>query len=82
MAAAEDIATWDAEAEAFDEPADHGLRDPQAGSVRVFGMPPTVRRARGRMGAMLQDTTGPPGLTVAETVRLTQHLYPRPAPVS
>lgn len=59
-----------------------GLRDPQAGSVRVFGMPPTVRRARGRMGAMLQDTTGPPGLTVAETVRLTQHLYPRPAPVS
>jgi SAM-dependent methyltransferase len=26
--AADDIATWDAEADAFDEPADHGLRDP------------------------------------------------------
>jgi ubiquinone/menaquinone biosynthesis C-methylase UbiE len=28
VAADDDIATWDAEAEAFDEPADHGLRDP------------------------------------------------------
>jgi ubiquinone/menaquinone biosynthesis C-methylase UbiE len=28
MASAEDVATWDAEAEGFDEPADHGLRDP------------------------------------------------------
>ena len=55
-----------------------GLRDPQTGSVRVLGMPPTARRARARMGAMLQDTTGPEGLTVQETIRLTQHLYPRP----
>lgn len=53
-----------------------GLRDPSVGTISVFGLPPTVRRARARMGAMLQDTTGPPGLTVAETVRLTQHLYP------
>jgi SAM-dependent methyltransferase len=28
MSAAEDVETWDAEAETFDEPADHGLRDP------------------------------------------------------
>lgn len=28
MARADDIAAWDAEAETFDEPADHGLRDP------------------------------------------------------
>lgn len=28
MATADDIAAWDAEAEAFDGPADHGLRDP------------------------------------------------------
>lgn len=28
VAAADDIATWDAEAETFDEAADHGLRDP------------------------------------------------------
>lgn len=28
MATDDDIATWDAEAESFDEPADHGLRDP------------------------------------------------------
>ena len=28
MATAEDIAVWDAEADSFDEPADHGLRDP------------------------------------------------------
>jgi ubiquinone/menaquinone biosynthesis C-methylase UbiE len=31
MATADEIASWDAEAEAFDEPADHGLRD---GAVR------------------------------------------------
>ena len=59
-----------------------GLRDPHAGSVRVFGMSPTARRARARMGAMLQDTTGPTGLTVVETVRLTQHLYPTAFPVA
>ncbi|MFC6706011.1 ATP-binding cassette domain-containing protein [Flexivirga alba] len=58
-----------------------GLRDPSSGTVRAFGMPPTARRARARMGAMLQETTGPPGLTVAETVRLTQHLYPRTTPI-
>lgn len=28
MRNADDVAAWDAEAEAFDEPADHGLRDP------------------------------------------------------
>jgi SAM-dependent methyltransferase len=28
MATADEIASWDAEADAFDEPADHGLRDP------------------------------------------------------
>ncbi len=28
MADADDIASWDAEADTFDEPADHGLRDP------------------------------------------------------
>lgn len=59
-----------------------GLRDPSAGTVRAFGMPPTARRARARMGAMLQDTTGPGGLTVAETVRLTQHLYPASTPLA
>ncbi|GGB16992.1 ABC transporter ATP-binding protein [Flexivirga endophytica] len=59
-----------------------GLRDPSAGTVRAFGMPPTARRARARMGAMLQDTTGPVGLTVAETVQLTQHLYPQATPLA
>lgn len=29
MASDADIAVWDAEADAFDEPADHGLRDPK-----------------------------------------------------
>jgi hypothetical protein len=28
MTSRDDIALWDAEAEAFDEAADHGLRDP------------------------------------------------------
>ena len=59
-----------------------GLRDPSSGTVRAFGMPPTARRARARMGAMLQETTGPPGLTVAETIRLTQHLYPVNTPAT
>ncbi|MEQ6903286.1 class I SAM-dependent methyltransferase [Nocardioides sp. YIM 152588] len=30
MTSSDDIAMWDAEADAFDEPADHGLRDPVA----------------------------------------------------
>lgn len=59
-----------------------GLRDPSSGTVSAFGMPPTARRARARMGAMLQDTTGPVGLTVAETVRLTQQLYPVSTPLA
>ena len=28
MKAEDPVAVWDAEADAFDEPADHGLRDP------------------------------------------------------
>ncbi|WP_196804147.1 hypothetical protein [Marmoricola sp. URHB0036] len=28
MSTAEEIEAWDAEADTFDEPADHGLRDP------------------------------------------------------
>lgn len=33
MADVDDIAAWDAEAEGFDEPADHGLRDPAVRQV-------------------------------------------------
>lgn len=33
MATVEEIAAWDAEADAFDEPADHGLRDPAVRSA-------------------------------------------------
>ena len=34
-----------------------GLRKPTGGDVRLFGLPPTDRRARSRTGVMLQEIT-------------------------
>lgn len=54
-----------------------GLRVPTSGAVRLFDSVPADRRARARLGVMLQDTTGPAGLTVRETITLGRRLYPR-----
>jgi ABC-2 type transport system ATP-binding protein len=55
-----------------------GLRRASAGEVRLFGLPPTERRAQSRRGAMLQDSGVPAALTVRELVDLFRAYYPAP----
>ena len=60
-----------------------GLVHPREGSVEVLGRSPRQAVASGRVGAMLQTGTGsglPPGVKVAEALRLVRRLYDRPAP--
>ena len=45
-----------------------GLRQPTGGQVRLFGLPPTDRRARSRAGVMLQESGTTSVLTVREIV--------------
>ncbi|WP_395103537.1 ABC transporter ATP-binding protein [Actinomadura sp. SCN-SB] len=59
-----------------------GLTRPSSGRIRVFGDPPDVAVARGRIGAMLQDGEPVPGLTVGETVGFVRSLYPEPPPLA
>ncbi|HPZ69584.1 MAG: ABC transporter ATP-binding protein [Actinomycetales bacterium] len=53
-----------------------GLRTPTAGEVRVFGDAPNAKATRARVGAMLQESSAPESLTVAEAVDLVRHYYP------
>jgi ABC-2 type transport system ATP-binding protein len=55
-----------------------GLREPDAGDVRLYGGLPSDAIAHGRVGAMLQDAGVPQGVTVAELVDLIRALYPDP----
>jgi len=57
-----------------------GLRQPTGGQVRLFGLPPTDRRARSRAGVMLQESGTPAVLTVRELVALFGSYYPSPLP--
>ena len=57
-----------------------GLRQPTAGAVRLFGLPPTDRRARSRCGVMLQESGTTAVLTVRELVDLFRTYYPAPLP--
>lgn len=57
-----------------------GLRQPTAGKVRLFGSPPTDRRARSRTGVMLQESGTTGVLTVRELVALFGAYYPSPLP--
>jgi ABC-2 type transport system ATP-binding protein len=57
-----------------------GLRQPTAGEVRLFGLPPTDRRARSRCGVMLQESGTTAVLTVSEIVDLFRAYYPAPLP--
>lgn len=54
-----------------------GMRRPDAGEVTLFGRRPEARAAKARVGAMLQDSDIPQGLTVAEIVGLVRRYYPR-----
>jgi ABC-2 type transport system ATP-binding protein len=55
-----------------------GLRRPTAGTARLFGLPPTDRRARSRCGVVLQESGVAAVLTVRETVDLFRAYYPAP----
>ena len=57
-----------------------GLRRPTAGQVRLLGLDPRDRRARSRVGAMLQESGVPGVLTVRELIDLFRAYYPRPLP--
>jgi ABC-2 type transport system ATP-binding protein len=55
-----------------------GLVRPSAGTVTVFGDTPDAAVKAGKVGAMLQDGTLVPGLTVREVVEFVRGLYPEP----
>ena len=57
-----------------------GLRRPTGGQVRLFGLPPTDRRARSRAGVMLQESGTTGVLTVREMIALFATYYPSPLP--
>ncbi|MGH2370788.1 MAG: ABC transporter ATP-binding protein, partial [Chloroflexota bacterium] len=59
-----------------------GLRQPTAGQARLFGLPPTDRRARSRCGVMLQESGVPEVLAVGELVDLFRSYYPSPLPAA
>ncbi len=58
-----------------------GLRRPDGGSVRVFGLDPYAdrRAARALIGAQLQESQLQDKLTVAEAMALYASFYPDPA---
>ncbi|WP_405147890.1 ABC transporter ATP-binding protein [Sphaerisporangium sp. NBC_01403] len=58
-----------------------GLIRPTAGEIRVFGRSPDEAVARGEIGAMLQEGTLIPELTVRELIDFIRRLYPAPLPL-
>ena len=58
-----------------------GLRRPDAGTVRVFGVDPYRDRAQARrlIGVQLQESQLPDKITVSEAVNLYASFYPGPA---
>jgi ABC-2 type transport system ATP-binding protein len=58
-----------------------GLRTPTSGQARLFGLKPFDRRARSRVGVMLQESGVPDTLTVQELVDLFSSYYPHPMPI-
>jgi ABC-2 type transport system ATP-binding protein len=59
-----------------------GLRRPDSGTARLFGMDPQDRRAHSRCGVMLQESGVNGNLKVRELVRIFGALYPHPLPVA
>ncbi|MFG2464558.1 ABC transporter ATP-binding protein [Streptomyces canus] len=55
-----------------------GLKQPDSGSVRLFGTTPREAIVAGRVGAMLQSGGLMDEVTVAELVRLACDLHPKP----
>ncbi|WP_329597440.1 ABC transporter ATP-binding protein [Streptomyces pseudovenezuelae] len=59
-----------------------GLKQPDSGSVRLFGTTPREAIVAGHVGAMLQSGGLMDEVTVAELVKLACALHPKPYPVS
>ncbi|MGV9242958.1 ABC transporter ATP-binding protein [Streptomyces sp. NPDC003710] len=59
-----------------------GLKQPDRGSVQVFGTSPREAIVAGRVGAMLQSGGLMDEVTVAELVKLAAALHPKPCEVS
>ncbi|MEU6093681.1 ABC transporter ATP-binding protein [Streptomyces sp. NPDC047079] len=59
-----------------------GLKQPDSGSVRVFGTSPREAIVAGRVGAMLQSGGLMDEVTVAELVKLACALHPKPYEVA
>jgi len=57
-----------------------GLRQPDRGRARLFGLDPRLPRARRELGVMLQEVAFPPTLRVGEIVDLVRGHYPHPLP--
>ena len=57
-----------------------GLRKPTSGKALLFGLEPTDRQARSRVGVMLQESGVPAMLKVREIVDLFRSYYPKPMP--
>jgi ABC-2 type transport system ATP-binding protein len=57
-----------------------GLRRPDRGRARLFGLDPRRIEGRLRLGCTPQETGLPPTLTVRETVELVRAHFPRPVP--
>ena len=57
-----------------------GLRVPDSGSIRVYGLSPQKDRNKTRefLGVQLQESTLPPRLKVGEAVNLFASFYPNP----
>lgn len=58
-----------------------GLRNPDSGSIKVFGTTPAQAIAQGRVGAMLQSGGLMEDVTVREIISLACALHPRAYPV-
>ncbi len=58
-----------------------GLRRQDSGLVQVLGDRPTAAIALGRIGAMLQESGLPAGVTVAEVVDCLRRFYSMPVPL-
>ncbi|MEV7968015.1 ABC transporter ATP-binding protein [Sphaerisporangium sp. NPDC088356] len=58
-----------------------GLIRPTAGEIQIFGHTPEEAVARGEIGAMLQEGTLIPELTVRELIDFIRRLYPNPLPL-
>lgn len=59
-----------------------GLKEPDAGTARLFGRSPHELEARRRIGVMMQEVAMVPELTVRELIDQASNYYPAPLPMA